>query len=248
MKAFFKYLAIQFKMDFRDKGTLLTYYLMPLLFFLVIGPVFASVNPMVKPTLAASMGIFAITMGAVTGAPLPLVRLRESGTLRAFKVNGIPPAAVLAVHALSALIHLLLVCAVIFVVSPLMLHADVPKQPVVFFLILILLIVASTGVGILVGVTARNHAVASVASMLIFFPSAMLSGMMFPANMLPKAFIMLGRVFPATHALQAAVGLAYGQQTDYSPTLALIVLAGTAIVLFALAVWRFNSVRQSEKA
>ncbi len=33
MKAFFKYLGIQFRMDLRDKGVLMTYYLVPLLFF-----------------------------------------------------------------------------------------------------------------------------------------------------------------------------------------------------------------------
>ena len=37
MKAFVAYLGIQFRMDFRNKGTLLTYYFTPLVFFFVMG-------------------------------------------------------------------------------------------------------------------------------------------------------------------------------------------------------------------
>ena len=43
------------------------------------------------------------------GTPTPLVQMRESGIIRAFRVNGIPGAATLAVSALSAFLHLLIV-------------------------------------------------------------------------------------------------------------------------------------------
>ena len=98
MKGFLKYLTIQFKIELRDKGTLLNFYLVPLVFFFVMGGVFSSIDPFMKKYLAASMTIFAITMGAVMGAPTPIIKIRESGTLRAFRVNGIPAAAVLSVH------------------------------------------------------------------------------------------------------------------------------------------------------
>ena len=76
MKAFLNYLWIQFKMDLRDRGTLLNFYLVPLVFFFVMGAVFSSVTPLMKTTLAATMTIFAITMGAVMGTPSPLVKMR----------------------------------------------------------------------------------------------------------------------------------------------------------------------------
>ncbi len=90
MKAFLNHLWIQFKMDIREKGTLMTYYLVPLIFYLVIGAVFSSVNPESKQMLAASMAIFALTMGAVIGLPVPVVKMRETGVLRAYRVSGIP--------------------------------------------------------------------------------------------------------------------------------------------------------------
>ena len=36
MNAFFKHLWVQFKMDIRERGTLMTYYLIPLVFYFVI--------------------------------------------------------------------------------------------------------------------------------------------------------------------------------------------------------------------
>ncbi len=247
MKAFFKYLEIQFKMDLRDRGTLMTYYLVPLLFFLVIGLVFSSVNPLIKPTLAASMTIFAITMGAVMGTPVPIVKARESGTLRAFKVNGIPNTAVLAIQALSAFIHLFIVSVLIYLISPPLLHSTVPKSPTLYFAILAVFLIASIGIGLAIGAFARNQSMASMLSMIVFFPAVMLSGIMFPTSMLPEGFRWLGRVFPATHAMQAFTGFAYRIKTDFSPNIALGVLAGMALLVIALAVWRFDSIRQSER-
>lgn len=248
MKAFFQYLWIQFRMDLRDRGTLMTFYLMPLLFFAVMGSVFSAVNPLIKPTLAVTMTIFAVTMGAVMGAPVPLVKMRETGTLRAFQVNGIPGPAVLAVQAISAFIHLFLVSLIIYVASPLAFHSDAPRNPALYFAVLALFLAASVGIGMLIGVTARSQSFASMLSMLVFFPSVMLSGVMFSASMLPKAFRFLGRVFPATSALQAFYGFAYRSKTDLNAGLCLGIVAGTALLLLALAALCFSAQRRRAAA
>ena len=39
-------------------------------------------------------------------------------------------------------------------------------------------------------------------SQLVFLPSIMLSGIMFPTSILPKAFDTIGKIFPATHAMK----------------------------------------------
>ncbi|MDR3644807.1 MAG: ABC transporter permease [Clostridia bacterium] len=247
MNAFLKYLWIQLKMDLRDKGTLMTYYLTPLLFFFVMGAVFSSINPLMKTSLAATMTIFAVTMGAVMGIPAPIVKMRESGTLRAFRVNGIPGPAVLSVHAISAFLHLFIVSVIIYIAAPLAYHSTVPKAPMLYFAVLAVFLAASIAIGMLIGVFARSQSFATMLSMIIFLPSLLLSGIMFPASMLPKSFIWLGRIFPATHALQAFYGFAYQIQTDFSAGLALGIVAATALLLFALAILRFGSIRRSEQ-
>lgn len=247
MKAFFKYLWIQLKMDLRDKGTLLVFYLVPLIFFFVMGAVFSSINPLMTTTLAASMTIFSVTMGAVMGCPTPIVKMRESGTLRAFKVNGIPDIAVLSVQAISAFLHLFLVSVIIYMVSPLAFHSAIPKSPALYFAVLAVFLFASIGIGLLIGVVARDQSFATMLSMVIFLPSLLLSGIMFPATMLPKSFMWLGRIFPATHALQSFFGLAYQTKTDMNANLSLSIIAGIGLLMFVLAIWRFNNVRRSEQ-
>jgi len=247
MNAFFKYLWIQLKMDLRDRGTLMNFYLVPLVFFFVMGSVFSTINPLMKTTLAASMTIFAVTMGAVMGAPTPIVKMRESGTLRAFKVNGIPGSAVLSVQAISAFIHLFLVSVIIYVVSPLFFHSEMPKVPWLYFVILAVFLFASIGVGLLIGVTAHGQSFATMFSMAIFLPTVLLSGIMFPATMLPKSVMWLGRVLPATYALQSFFGLAYQTKSDIDATLSLVIIAAIGVLLFIAAAWQVNHVRKKEQ-
>lgn len=244
MKAFINHLIIQFKIDGRDKGTLLTFYLVPLLFFFVMGAVFSSITPMMKTTLAAAMTIFALTMGAVMGVPVPLVKMQESGTVRAFRVNGIPGWAVLAVHAISAFLHLLLVSVIIYLVSPLVFHSELPASPGLYFGILILFLIASIGIGLLLGVTAKSQSLATMLSMMVFMPSLLLSGIMFPANMLPQLLTSIGYIFPATQALQAFLALAYRTEAELSSGISLALMAGISLLLYALAIWRFNRLQK----
>lgn len=46
---------------------------------------------------------------------------------------------------------------------------------------------------------------------LVFLPSVMLGGLMVPTEMIPDALATLGRLLPATHALNAQRGLAFGE-------------------------------------
>jgi ABC-2 type transport system permease protein len=247
MNAFFKYLWIQCKVDLRDRGLLLNYYLVPLAFFFVMGAVFSSVTPLMKTTLSASMTIFAVTMGAVMGAPTALVKMRESGTMRAFKVNGISGTSVLIVYALSTFIHLFVVAGIIYFVSPLAFHAQIPVSIFAYFGIVAAFLLASMGIGLLIGVTAPSQTYTTMLSMIVFLPSLLLSGIMFPADMLPDALRLVGRLFPATYSLQSFYGLAYNMPTMIDPYLSLVWLAGFSLILFALAFWRMNDLKRNEQ-
>jgi ABC-2 type transport system permease protein len=245
MKAFLNHLKIQFVMDLREKGTLLTIYIVPLVFYVVMGSVFASINPESKQTLAASMAIFAVTMGAVLGMPAPLVKMREAGVLRAYDVNGIPGMAVLLVSAVSALLHLLVVAIIIFVTAPIIFGAMVPVSVVGYFVTLLLLLFASISLGLLLGVTAKNQATATMLSQVVFLPSLLLGGLMFPAKMLPEPLMWLGRLYPATHAMQALSGWAFGLPDTLPTVISLAFIALIGVVAFGLAVLRFKSLRKT---
>lgn len=242
MKAFFKYLLVQFKMDVRERGTLMTYYVVPLVFYFVMGAVFSSINPTTRDTLTGSMTIFAITMGAVLGLPTPIVKIREAGVLRAYRVNGIPNGAVLLVQGVSAFMHLLLVSIIIFLSAPLFYSAGLPSNYGAYLIILVVLIFTSIALGLLIGVISHSQAIATMLSQAVFLPSLLLSGIMFPASMLPGFFSRVGGIFPATHAMRSFSGLAFNVSKVYDGEPALGRLALIGIVAICIAIWRFANI------
>ncbi len=246
MNAFLKHLSVQFKMDVREKGTLMTFYIIPLTFFAVMGAVFSSINAASKETLTSSMIIFATTMGAVLGIPIPLIDMRESGVLRAYRVNGIPGPAVLLIQAASAFLHLSVTSLIILITAPILFGASLPKNYGAFFLILICLLFTNIMLGLLIGVTCRSQSSSTMLSQAIFLPSLMLSGIMFPSDMLPKPLMLLGRIFPATHIMQSFSGLAFGLSTQYSPVLALGICVCIGAAAAAFAFGRFHAAGRAQ--
>ena len=114
MGAFIYGVLLQWKLDLRNKGVLITYYLVPLLFFGFIGMIFTSINPESKDTLIQSMTIFAITMGSFLGTPIPLVEQYSGDIKKAYKVGGIPLWSGAVNNAISAFIHLFITSVIIF--------------------------------------------------------------------------------------------------------------------------------------
>lgn len=210
MKAFINHLGIQLRLDFRNRGTLLVYYIIPLVFYIVMGAVFSSIMPDAKETLGAAMSIFGITMGAVLGLPPTLVEMRESGTLRAYRVNGVPGWAVLLAKSVSACINLIVVSLIIALTAPLLFGAGVPGHIGAYCLTVFLLILASVALGNLIGVLAKTQSATTVLSQAVFLPSLLLSGIMFPAAMLPDPLRWLGKIFPASHAMLSLSDWAFG--------------------------------------
>jgi ABC-2 type transport system permease protein len=240
MKAFWQQLIIQLRMDVRNKGTLLVFYLVPLGFYAVVGAVFSAVNPEIKPVLSATMAIFSVTMGAIIGLPPALVKLREAGALRAYQASGIPAFAVLVSLGISAFIHLSIVVLIISLSAPGLYGAEVPQNVGGYIATLATFLFCCVAIGLLIGATAKSQAAATLFSQAIFLPSMMLSGIMFPANLLPTVLQYLGRLLPATHSMRAFNGLAYGVAGEYSASFAFLMVLGMGVAAMGAAAWRFE--------
>lgn len=59
-------------------------------------------------------------------------------------------------------------------------------------------IAVSLSIGSILGLAVKNQAKLSMVSQLVFLPSLMLSGIMFPSNLLPETFEAAGKVFLLT--------------------------------------------------
>lgn len=198
MKALLYGVCLQWRLDLRNKGVFITYYVVPLVFFAFMGGIFASINVDSKNTLIQSMTVFGVTMGAILGAPEPLVEIYGSEVKKAYKIGGIPLWIGAANNFLSAFIHLFIMSMVIYFVAPAAFNAEVPANKPLYFASLAVFIAVCLSVGTVLGLSVKGTSRLTMISQLIFLPSIMLSGIMLPENMLPKILETVGKIFPAT--------------------------------------------------
>ena len=243
MKGFFTHLLIALKLGLRDKTLLIDFYILPLAFYLIMGSVMSAINPGFKTQLITSLVVFGVTMGALQGVSAPIARLRESGTLRAYRVLGVPSWAVLATETLGPFIHLFISSTIILFTAPLLFHARLPENLPAFFALLAASIAATVSVGLALGVFFRAHT-AAMLSMVVSIVSVLLGGMMFPSSMLPQTFRYAGLMLPATFSVEALSGLSFGLKTDFSAWAAVLALILFFILFGTAAAARFAAVNR----
>jgi len=197
MNGFLYSVALQWKLDIRSKSLLVTFYIVPLIFFLIMGGIFTSVIPEMGSTLIQSMIVMSVSMGAFLGLPPSLVEIYGSDIKKIYNANGVPIYLGLVTILLSAFVHLMMTCIVILLLAPILFKASLPTQLPIFLLSLTIYIIVSLSIGCILGLTLKNQAKLTMLAQLVFLPSIMLSGIMFPISLLPDFLQVIGHVFPA---------------------------------------------------
>ena len=197
MNGFLYGVALQWKLDIRSKSLLVTCYIVPLIFFLLMGGIFISVMPDMRNTLIQSMIVMSVSMGAFIGLPPSLIEVYGSDINKVYKANGVPVYLGLITMFLSAFVHLIIACAVIVLLAPVLFKAILPAQLPIFFFALAIYIIVSLSIGSILGLIIKNQAKLTMVAQLVFLPSIMLSGIMFPIDLLPGFLETTGHIFPA---------------------------------------------------
>ncbi len=198
MSAFLYTIALQWKLDIRSKALFITCYIVPLMFFALMGGIFTSINPEMKGTLIQSMCVMGVTMGAMLGMPPSIIHTYASDVKKAYIVGGVPLYVSIVAMFISTFVNLMIMSTIIFIVSPIAFDAALPINIPLFFVSLAIFIIVSLGVGCILGLAIKSQVKLTMLAQVIFLPSIMLSGIMFPANMLPKALETVGKIFPAS--------------------------------------------------
>ena len=197
MSGFLYSAALQWKLDIRSRSLLVTCYIVPLIFFLLMGGIFTSVMPEMKGTLIQSMLVMSVSMGAFIGLPPSLIETYGSDVKKVYKANGVPLYSGLLAMFLSAFIHLMISCILILLLAPVLFEAVLPTNIPEFFSALAIYMTASLSIGCILGLAVKSQAKLTMTAQLVFLPSIMLSGIMFPMNLLPDFLEAIGRIFPA---------------------------------------------------
>lgn len=240
MTAFINHFLFEFKTGLRNPMMFFMNYLFPLGFYAMMGGIMTQVNPMFSDTLIPAMVIFTILAGALLGLPSPLVESRESGIYRSFKVNGVPAASILSIPVLTTIFHVLIAATVVALSGGPLFAGLVPQNWWAFALLTIVTAFSCASLGALIGVVAADSRATILLSQLLFLPSMLIGGLMMPLEVLPQTMQPFSALLPSTHAMQAILGLAYGQTTLIDPLVSLGVLLSSGLLAFGLAIYLFN--------
>jgi ABC-2 type transport system permease protein len=240
MNAFIHHFSFEFRSGIRNRQLLLMNYLFPLGFYLMMGFIMPAVNPPFRASIIPALVVFAILSATLLGIPDPLVNARERGIYRSYKINGVPSFSILIIPAITTILHMCIVAAIITVTAPLLFKAPLPVNWLNFILVFLAMAVASAGLSVLIGVVSASSRMTILWSQVVFIPSMLLGGLMVPFSMLPAAAGKVAQLLPATQAMNALNGLVMGGTADFSPWGSIISLLAGGVIAFGLAVYLFS--------
>ena len=240
MSAFTTHFNFEFKTGIRNKNLLLLNYLFPLGFYLMMGFIMPEINPFFRESMIPAMITFAILAATLLGLPDPLVNARETGIFRSYKINGVPASSILLIPGVTTGLHMAIVSLIITVTAPILFDATLPSNGLYFFITMVALSIACSGIGILIGVVSPSSRMTVLYSQAIFVPSMLLGGLMLQFSMLPEAAQTIAQLLPATHAMNAFNSLGMGATADFNPYASLFMLTASGILAFALALYLFS--------
>ena len=240
MTAFMTHLAFEFKTGMRNATLVLMNYFFPLGFYAMMGLVMVKINPTFADTMTPAMVILAALASTVLGLPAPLVGARDAGIFRNYKINGVPALSILGIPTLTTALHTIIVAVIIAATATPLFGAKAPTDWGAFALVSLVTIAACAGLGTLIGVISDSARATVLWTQLLFLPSMLLGGLMLPLEILPESVRPISGLLPSTHAMQAYLGLAYGQPTLVAPWMSLGLLLATAALAFGLAIYLFS--------
>jgi ABC-2 type transport system permease protein len=238
--AFINHFSFEFQAGIRDKQLLLVNYLLPLGFYAMLALIMPGINPGFLESLIPTMVTFGILSATLLGIPDPLVKAREDGIYRSYKINGVPSISIVTIPALTTMLHLVIVTVIITVTAPLLFNAPVPDNWLNYLFVFAVMAFASAGLSVLIGVLSSSTRMTVMWSQLIYLPSMLVGGLMIPSSFLPDMVLKISQLLPATQAMNAFNALAMGKVADFNPWGSVAALFFSGILSFGLAIYMFS--------
>ncbi|MEW5791165.1 MAG: ABC transporter permease [Pseudomonadota bacterium] len=171
---------------------------------------------------------------------LAVVREREIGTLEQLMVSPLTPGELIAGKTIPFGLIGLVDLAVVTGIALLWFRVPFVGSFPLLLLASVLFLLSGLGLGLLISTVSRTQQEAFMASFLVFMPTILLSGFMFPISSMPEPFQQLTILNPVRHYLEIVRGIflkGTGLTALWPQFLALLLL-GTALLWFAAGRFR----------
>lgn len=171
---------------------------------------------------------------------LAVVREREIGTLEQLLVSPLRPGELILGKTLPFAIIGTVELVLVVTIALTWFHIPFRGNPLLLLLASVLFLFTALGTGLLISTISNTQQEAFMSGFLVFLPSLLLSGFMFPVNSMPRVFQVLTLIIPLRHYLEIvrAVFLkGAGFEALWHQLLALLVMG---VVLLWTAARRFR--------
>jgi ABC-2 type transport system permease protein len=171
---------------------------------------------------------------------LAVVREREIGTLEQLMVSPLRPAELIAGKTIPFALLGLLDLAIVTAVARLWFQVPFAGNPAVYLGASFLFLLSGLGMGLLISTVSATQQEAFMSSFLVFMPTMLLSGFLFPVSSMPESFRILTYLNPLRHYLEIvrAVFLKGAGLAALWPQFLALLVMGTAVLAFAATRFR----------
>jgi len=226
MKKYLALTAIDLRLALRDRSVLFFNYAFPLIFFFGLAGLLHAERSGAIPLVVTSVLVIGVLGNGLFGAGIRAVVEREQNILRRFKVTPITPVPLLVASVVTGL--LLYVPAVLLIIG--MAHAfyslPVPDRPISLLLFLLLGAAAFRAIGLIVAAVANSMQESNIIVQILYMPMLFLSGVTFPASMLPRWAQEVSQFLPAAYLATGVESILTRHETladNWKPSGALLI-------------------------
>ena len=182
--------------------------------------------------------LLTLTMTLITATAI--VRERERGTLEQLIVTPIGRSSLMLGKLIPFVIVGYVQMSVVLLLGKWMFDIPVEGSLLLLYLLSLIFIVASLGVGLLISTVARSQVQAMQLSFFFLLPNILLSGYMFPREAMPGPARWIGASLPLTWYLEILRGVLLKGVGLAILSKQFVVLVVFAVALFAISVRRFS--------
>ena len=191
-------------------------------------------GPRVATYMLATYTVFGVMAPGLFGFGVAIAMDRERGFLDLKRAMPVPPGALLGARMAMAMAFAAVISLTLMVIGSVFGGVALsPLQAVALFTVDVLGVLPFCAIGLYVGSRVSGQGAPAVVNM-IYLPMAFLAGLWMPLSMLPSFIARMAPAWPAHHLAQIALS-AVGAPNDGRTLLHVAVLAGFAVVFFALA-------------
>lgn len=195
-------------------------------------------NPDMKAIIFMLPGIVATILQNQTTSltAFSIVKEREAGTIEQLLVTPIRPLELMIGKLVPNIVLSFINMSTILGLGIFWFKVPFSGNIWLFFWMALLFMVSSLGLGILISTVSSTQAQAQQLVLLILIPSLVLSGYIFPREMMPKLVRFAGDLIPMTYFLQIARGIitkGVGLRLMWSQVAALLIYTAIVLILSA---------------